>query len=217
LFKLYNGDHHGKNVGQSFHQRNKQLHDKKLATGWTPAAPDPPKQEYIRPQVSYPKFGKQRPASSSAPIHHIPRRKPAEVILTELEEEKQRQKEARPPPPKGPLLDSAEKERLALAMRYRGKLPKASPEELEEAARHRGVRRNAPRTEREEVQALFDAVMYEIEERRAFLADLEQAGALKRDHVHQVRAEIQTRVDDLNKLDRMLRDLDLAERAEGSR
>lgn len=39
LYKLYGGDVAGKNVGNAYHQRNKQVHDAKVAAGWTP----PPK------------------------------------------------------------------------------------------------------------------------------------------------------------------------------
>jgi hypothetical protein len=35
LFKLYNKDA-AKQVGNTYHAKNKQVHDKKLATGWTP-------------------------------------------------------------------------------------------------------------------------------------------------------------------------------------
>jgi hypothetical protein len=72
-------------------------------------------------------------------------------------------------------------------MQFRGKVPQASSEELEEAARHRGVRSKAPRSEREELQALFQATMQEVEDRKAFLSEMEANVALKRDHVHQVR------------------------------
>ena len=36
LFSLYGGDHGGKAVGQQFHERNKEQHVKKLASGWSP-------------------------------------------------------------------------------------------------------------------------------------------------------------------------------------
>jgi hypothetical protein len=95
-----------------------------------------------------------------------------------------------------------------MAMQFRGKVPQASSEELEEAARHRGVRSKAPRSEREELQALFQATMQEVEDRKAFLSEMEANVALKRDHVHQIQSEIRIRVEDMHRLDRMIRDLD---------
>ncbi len=50
--------------------------------------------------------------------------------------------------------------------------------------------------------------MREIEERREFVAAMEKSGALKRDHVHQIQAEIQIRVDEMNRIDRMLKIMD---------
>lgn len=93
-------------------------------------------------------------------------------------------------------------------MRFRGKPPQLTPEEREEAARHRGVRMNAPRNEREELQALFRSVMQEVEERREFLASMQAAGALHKEQARQIQAEIKTRVDDLNRIDRLLHEHD---------
>lgn len=130
--------------------------------------------------------------------------------MKEMKEDQQRAREALPPRVIGPVLDDAEKDRLAEKMRYRGKVPaeEVTAAEREAAARHRGVRKEAPRSQREELQLLFRAVMQEIEERRAFLAEMMAEGALKRDHVQQLQAEIKTRVEDMNRIDRMLRELD---------
>lgn len=211
LFNLYGGDKNGRASGQEFHNRNAKMHAKKIASGWSPKPQEVPKPEYPRPQVNYPKFGVHRPNSeeySAVKLNQIPRRRPAELIQKELQEEQERARSAHPPRPRGPLLDDAEKARLAGMMQYRGKLPQASTGELEEAARHRGARPGRPRNQREELQAMFDAVSQEVDERRTFLADMEKVGGLKKDHVHQIRAEIALRVDDMNRIDRMLRELE---------
>lgn len=62
----------------------------------------------------------------------------------------------------GPLLDEREKERLAERMRYRGPAPKPSSAEMEAAARHRGVQKDAPTSRRAELEQLFDAVTREV-------------------------------------------------------
>ncbi|KAJ9513604.1 hypothetical protein QJQ45_006088 [Haematococcus lacustris] len=93
----------------------------------------------------------------------------------------------------GPLLDAAEKERCALLMQHRGKLPAAAvvgtSGARSQSAGAPQPRRPAPKSEAEELQSLFSQVLQEIEERKAFLADLESYGALKRDVQQQVGRE----------------------------
>ena len=48
----------------------------------------------------------------------------------------------------------------------------------------------------------------EIEERRSFLRDLESNGALKRETVHMLRAEIQQRVAELERIDLLMKKAD---------
>ncbi|GFH11805.1 uncharacterized protein HaLaN_07364 [Haematococcus lacustris] len=90
-----------------------------------------------------------------------------------------------------PLLDAAEKERCALLMQHRGKLPAAAVAGTSGArSQSAGApqpRRPAPKSEAEELQSLFSQVLQEIEERKAFLADLESYGALKRDVQQQLQ------------------------------
>ncbi|KAL6763453.1 hypothetical protein V8C86DRAFT_2495332 [Haematococcus lacustris] len=206
LYKLYGGDCKGKNVGQEFHKQNKARHEAAVAAGWTPpvkeaATPVP------RPTVSYPKFGTKQPTKVPA-LHSIPRRKPAEQILREMDQERDQLRSAQHRPP-GPLLDAAEKERCALLMQHRGKLPAAAVAGTSGArSQSAGApqpRRPAPKSEAEELQSLFSQVLQEIEERKAFLADLESYGALKRDVQQQVRVEIKQRVEELQKLDAMIK------------
>jgi len=165
-------------------------------------------------KVAYPKFGGDKPENgslaSAARLKQMPRRRPGDVILREMKEDQQRAREALPPRSRGPVLDDAEKDRLAELMRYRGKVPAeyVTADEREAAARHRGVRKEALRSQRDELQMLFQETMQEIEERQAFLREMQSNGALKRDHVHQLQAEIKKRVEDMNRIDRMLRELD---------
>ena len=51
-------------------------------------------------------------------------------------------------------------------------------------------------------------VVSEIDERRAFLADMEQHKALKKEHVTIVQAELKERLADLQRLDRMMSEMD---------
>lgn len=36
LFNIYGGNATGRNAGQQYHERNKTVHDKKMASGWAP-------------------------------------------------------------------------------------------------------------------------------------------------------------------------------------
>ncbi|KXZ47974.1 hypothetical protein GPECTOR_31g336 [Gonium pectorale] len=198
LYKLYNKDA-TKQLGNAYHNKNKVVHDKKLATGWTPPpVAEPPRPKPQRPQVEVPKFPR-RIEYETARVDFIPRRRPLEVIQREIDAEYDRMRSAPQPPPNRPLLDEKEKSRLAELMRYRGKLPAITPEQLAEQRKH------APRkTERQQLEEMFEQIVGEINERREFLRDLEAAGRLRLETVHTVRAEIQQRVTELQRVDELL-------------
>ncbi|GLI70956.1 hypothetical protein VaNZ11_016055 [Volvox africanus] len=199
LFKLYNKDA-TKQIGNTYHTRNKQVHDKKLASGWTPApVTEPAKSKVERPQVDVPKFPK-RIDYDTARINHIPRRRPFEAIRREIDAEYERMRSAPQAPPTRPVLDEKEKARLAELMRFRGRVPTVTPEQLAQQLKA------APRkSEREQLEEMFEAIVKEIEERREFLQALEAAGRLQIDTVHMIRGEISARVTELQKVDALLK------------
>ncbi|GFR41819.1 hypothetical protein Agub_g2591 [Astrephomene gubernaculifera] len=203
LFKLYNKDV-TKQIGNAYHSKNKQAHDKKLATGWTPPpVAEPPKPKLERPQVEVPKFPLKRieyDNLGAARVDLIPRRRPLEVIRREIDAEYERMRAAPQPPPNRPLLDEREKARLAELMRFRGKLPAITPEQQAEMSKA------VPRkSQRQQLEELFSAIMGEIEERRQFLRDLEAAGRLPLETVYMIRSEIQDRVTELQRVDVLLK------------
>lgn len=207
LFNLYNGDLAGKGVGNKYSQRNKKVHEKNVAAGYTPPPLVKPKVKVEKTEVPVPKFVKKMEFSAEARLEaRLPHRKPGQAILTEMKEEADKQWQQPMPVPKGPLLDEAEKERCAALMRYRGKVPEVSEEEMAAARRPR------PKSERQELQDMFDSVLLEIEERRAFLAELEKHGALQQDKARMVQVEIKERVAEMQKIDRMIRELQLEEK-----
>lgn len=63
------------------------------------------------------------------------------------------------------------------------------------------------KSELETLQDLFDATLQEIEERKLFLSEMEARGALSRDSIHQIRAEIRLRVDDMQKIDKLMKNV----------
>jgi hypothetical protein len=99
----------------------------------------------------------------------------------------------------GPLLDDVEKERLAEWMRYRGKPPEHKP---------RPSSQHKPKAgSKAELQGLFDQIVIEVNERQQYLEDL--AGfASSKDYQavsNQVKRDIQDRVQDMKRLDQLIK------------
>lgn len=55
-------------------------------------------------------------------------------------------------------------------------------------------RRAQPKSERAQLEEMFDSIMQEIEERRSFLQDLEGKRALKQEMLYQVRCACHARM-----------------------
>lgn len=212
LYKLYGGEKQAKKVGLSYSQANREKQQAKVESGWTPPPIlPPPKPDIQRPSISYPKFGHSKlssgPDAFSAPVDQIPRRRRADLIQAQLTEDAEQQRKAGPPLPRGPLMGEAEKQRCADAMRFRGKVPEITPEQRATQLKARS-KSNQSKSELETLQELFDATLAEIEERKQFLSEMEAKGALSRDTVHQIRAEIRLRIDDMQKIDRLIQQVD---------
>ena len=211
LHKLYGGDS-GKKAGLSYSQANREKYQSKLEKGWTPPPVEPPpKLEVQKPSIIYPKFGNSRhsggPDAFTAPVDQIPHRRRADVIQQALHEEAEHQRRSRPQP-RGPLIGEAEKDKCAEAMRFRGKVPEITPEQRAAQIKARGKSQSS-KSELETLQELFEATLSEVEERKQFLSEMGSKGALSRDHVHQIRCEIRQRIDDMQKIDRLIQQIDL--------
>ena len=100
----------------------------------------------------------------------------------------------------GPLLDAAEKERCAQAMQFRGRPPAPAPA----PPRPRTVQRGSPA----ELEQLFDRVLQEIRERKAFLAEMQ--GVMRPAEFQQtansLRREIGERVQELQRLNQLIKE-----------
>ncbi|KAG2482844.1 hypothetical protein HYH03_018281 [Edaphochlamys debaryana] len=128
------------------------------------------------------------------------RRRPVAAIQADIDAEYERMRSVPQPAPNRPVLDDREKDRLAELMRFRGKVPTVTPEALASQ-----LKAGSKKSEREQLEELFDSIAGEIEERRQFLRDLEKAGRLKLETVHMIRAEIQQRVTELQRVDALLK------------
>lgn len=101
----------------------------------------------------------------------------------------------------GPLLDDAEKDRLAEWMRYRGK-----PPERKATVQH--LKPQVVKGSKAELQKLFDEIVVEINERQAFseeMAALSQtSGKAYQTQSNQIKREIAERVKEMKRIDQML-------------
>lgn len=101
----------------------------------------------------------------------------------------------------GPLLDDAEKARLAEWMRYRGKPPEqklAMPQPKSQAAKGSNS----------ELQNLFDQIVVEVNDRKAFLEEMaawsQTSGKEYQTQSNQIKREIAERVLEMKRIDQML-------------
>lgn len=99
----------------------------------------------------------------------------------------------------GPVLDDAEKQRLAEWMRYKGKPP-------EQKAPQALPRKPKPGS-KADLQSLFDQIVVEIRERQQHLQDMAAYTSTKDHHAvsNQIKREIHDRVQEMQRLDEMLK------------
>lgn len=103
----------------------------------------------------------------------------------------------------GPLLDDVEKQRLAEWMRYKGKPPEAK---ALQAPPHK------PRPgSKADLQHLFDQLVVEVNERQQYLQDMAAYTSTKNQQAvwFETRREIQDRVQELKRLDELLKGADI--------
>lgn len=131
----------------------------------------------------------------------------------------------------GRLIDEQEKQRCALLMQYKGKVPA----ELLSAAN--GIKSGMPsspaatagcystggssgssgssnteqdslRGRRQALQQRFTEASDEVAERETFISSMQQLGQLKMDHLNVVKAEVASKVREMNQLDIQIKELD---------
>ena len=140
------------------------------------------------------KFEAQRRAGQS--------RKPEATIRREMRADPDFNGTSRAPKPAKPLLGEAEKRRLQRLREFNGRPPEVvRPQKLSERSKVKEQPRR--KTQREQLEELFDAVVGEIEEREAFLHEMRAHGRGDR-YEHAIRAEIAERVNQLRGLDERL-------------
>eukprot|EP00775_Hariotina_reticulata_P013197 gene13197-13328_t len=230
LYNIYNSDNlHGRATGLIFSEKNRQLF-KKLATKTSAAAlsagptKDTPSQKQQKPTVAVPRFKSKAAASPTSPatdnLAHLPRRRNGQQILACMAADAE-QAWGRSPAPTGPLLDEQEKERCALLMQHKGRLPSGS--DLTGKAKAGGVRHGQQvlhksihladsdplLRRRKMLQQRFQEVAAEIEEREEFISTMQQLGQLKEQHVAIVRGEVAAKVRELGQLDQQISQLDM--------
>ena len=99
----------------------------------------------------------------------------------------------------GPLLDDAEKQRLADWMRYKGQPPEKKEPQAAICRPKFGSKGD--------LQSLFDQIVVEINERQQYLQDMAAYTSAK-DHQaasNQIKREIHDRVQEMQRLDELLK------------
>eukprot|EP00879_Flechtneria_rotunda_P003090 GHRR01003311.1.p1 GENE.GHRR01003311.1~~GHRR01003311.1.p1 ORF type:complete len:263 (+),score=91.78 GHRR01003311.1:594-1382(+) len=229
LFSLYNGDNmHGRVTGLRYSQRNRQKIQQQAAARVSHPVTDVKQEQPIaksKPKVAVPRFrghGAHSPTSPSNGVNklsQIPRRKQGHQILAELAAEAQQQL-GRAPLPSGPLIDEKEKERCALMMQYKGKIPaSAQLDPSKAAATRRSLNRSGLlgqqqavcdglNSRRRQIQQRFTEIEGEIAEREEFMVNMQQRGKLTEQHLSILRGEVAVKVQEMRQLDKQIKDLD---------
>lgn len=105
------------------------------------------------------------------------------------------------PSPAGPLLDDAEKDRLAEWMRFRGKPPERKPAVHQQKPK-------AAKGSNSELQSLFDQIVTEVSDRQTFLEEMatlsQTNGKAYQTQSNQIKREIAERVQEMKRIDQML-------------
>ena len=129
-------------------------------------------------------------------------RKPEATIRREMRSDPDFNGTSRAPKPSKPLLGEAEKHRLQRLREFNGRPPEVvRPQKLSERSTKQAVPRK--KSQREQMEEMFQAVVGEIEEREGFLNEMRSLGRGDR-YEHAIRAEIAERVNQLRHLDELL-------------
>ncbi|KAI8468507.1 MAG: hypothetical protein J3K34DRAFT_470781 [Monoraphidium minutum] len=218
LFALYGGQQDAVQTGVRFSARNRRRFARHAAVRPAPqpvAAPPPP----ARPKVAVPRVGRAAAGGSAPAQPAIPRRRPAALILSDLRAAADEAAAGGAPLPAGPLLDDAEKQRLALMMQHRGKPPEPAGSRArgggdagsdrgagggDSAARQRGPAGGEARR----LQARFDVVAGEVAEREAWQAAMARDGLARAGHAAVIKAEVAERAAEMARIDARLRELE---------
>lgn len=207
LFALYNGFGQARNRGNQYSSANKIKTLKHMAEHGPvefPAQKPPPAPK--KPQVKvphfYPKNALLEYYNSLCPVELMRGRRKASEILEQLREDAA-VVEA-PPQPKGPILDAKEKARLQEVFYWanRDLGPDPPPEE-------KSAPKSPERGSLQEKEMLMDAISKEVDDREAFLSEMEAYGKADK-YRSQITAEIQDR---MNQLLLLHDQLSVAERA----
>jgi hypothetical protein len=220
LFLLYGGHEVGRAAGAMFSTVNRRRTHAHPPAPLPPAAAKPPP----RPKISVPRFGGGgssvglAAAAAAATADGLPRRRPGAAILSELRAAADTALRSRPPP--APVLGDAEKERLALMMQHRGQPPAAvkpaagQPDRPDDdgadcCSPGRAAARSAaaPGSKAAALQARFDDLDRQVQERQAWLEAMQRDGLL-RGRSQQgavIRLEVAERAAEMAKIDAILR------------
>jgi hypothetical protein len=206
LFALYNGFGQARNRGNQYSSTNKIKILKHIAkhgpVEFPVQKPPPPTKPKVKVPHFYPKNALMEYYNSLCPVELMRGRRKASEILEQSREDAAIVEV--PPQPKGPLLDAKEKARLQEVFYWANRDLGPDPP-LEEKPMTKPPKRGSV----QEKEMLLNAILKEIEDREAFLTEMDAYGKADK-YRSQITAEIQDRMNQLF----MLHDqLSMAERA----
>lgn len=206
LFALYNGFGQARNRGNQYSSTNKIKILKHIAehgpVEFPVQKPPPPKKPEVKVPHFYPKNALMEYYNSLCPVELMRGRRKASEILEQAREDAAIVEV--PPQPKGPLLDAKEKARLQEVFYWANRDLGPDPP-LEEKPMTKPPKRGSV----QEKEMLLNAILKEIEDREAFLTEMDAYGKADK-YRSQITAEIQDR---MNQLFLLHDHLSMAERA----
>ena len=223
LARLYGVDNRSSTTNIKYpklkpNQQQPLHHDAQWRSVGAPHTRDPTEKRYDRAKaqaVPVPKFGRNKIDSTrSSAVDRIPHRRSAQSCSNEVANGR-KQSGAYRPPRQNVIYSEAEKEKLSEINTYRGgkilptdlthpvaPLPSEIEKRQREADRLRKSQMDEPHASQSSSSTLFDQILNEINERRAWQSEMEVIGAGGKSRQKTVE-EISARIKELHRIDKV--------------
>mmetsp|Transcript_8826 Transcript_8826/g.13148 ORF Transcript_8826/g.13148 Transcript_8826/m.13148 type:complete len:212 (+) Transcript_8826:24-659(+) len=153
-----------------------------------------------KPEIDYPQPKMPRPRFH--PIDFVPKRKNQDSIKQEVSSN---YKELNPPPKRGTNREELKSNLQEKFQFSTGALPESVMMPVSKRVQPKPAPKKQQKEEiPEDLSALFDMVVKEIQERQKFLQDLQEMGQLDKEREGRIKAEIAERVSELQKIKEMM-------------
>ncbi|KAK9841491.1 hypothetical protein WJX74_006700 [Apatococcus lobatus] len=210
LYRLYYGKPPGASVGNTYNKHNMdRLRSFKSASTTKSSADEKPLSRSTPPEVRVPRVG--RPGKRAEPHPDSDKgRRPAAIILANLEREAEELSSMQPPAPSGPLLDDKEKARLASLMQYRGAPPDAS---AKIAVQYDPTKSPGQLREIRMLERLFSEVLHEIQLLKQDIAgriSCSDENLRDQSNVRKLQGDLKFKVQELGRIDALIQQTEVS-------